>query len=226
MRASQSSARTRACMSAASAPCEPSVDQISVRYTATSSVWAILCAAGPCGIGTTPQSRSADSRIRRPRGAAKLEPMDAREVERAETRLHELELESWGDLALAGVAFGAAFAGTWLLPDAAAPLLVGGLGVTALGVRALIRRSLLLEDLAADPDTYTIEDVRKLASKAASVDHRRALAASIHSELDGSPCGPAERVETNRDLLEEIGVALEDELLPLDPAAAVALDRL
>ena len=152
--------------------------------------------------------------------------MDAREVERAETRLHELELESWEDLALAGVAFGAAFAGTWLLPEAAAPLLVGGLGVTVLGVRAFVRRALLLEDLATDPDAYTIGDVRKLASRAASADHRRALAASLRYALEGSPYGRPERVEANHELLEEIAAALEDERLSLEPAAAVALDRL
>jgi hypothetical protein len=151
--------------------------------------------------------------------------VDARAVERAQVELHELKVQGVEDLAVAAAAFGAALACTWLLPEAGAPLLVGALGVAFLGVRALIRRYLLLEDLAVDRDAYTIAEVRRLALKGASPEHRRHLAASLRQALDGSPYGVNKRVEANRALLEEIVAALEDDRLALDPAAAVVLDR-
>jgi hypothetical protein len=152
--------------------------------------------------------------------------MNARAVERAETQLHELSVQAVEGIALGAVSFGAALAGTRFLPEAAAPLLVGGMGVSFLGVRALVRRYLLLEDLALDRDAYSIAAVRSLAQRSASPENRRRLAASIRGALDATSYGVNERVEANRELLEELVAALEDERLALDPAASVTLDRL
>jgi hypothetical protein len=152
--------------------------------------------------------------------------MDARSVERAEIQLHELRLQGLCDFVLAGVAFAAALAGSRLLPPLAVPLLVAGMGVALLGMRALVRRYLLLEDLAVDRDAYLIPEVRAVALRAASREHRRRLACAIREALNPTWCGGNPRVEANRDLLLEMGAALEDEALTLDPAAAIALDRL
>jgi len=152
--------------------------------------------------------------------------MNARAVEHAQLELHELKVQSVEDLALAAVALATALAGTRLLPAAAVPLLFGGIGVAFLGVRALVRRYLLLEDLVADRDAYAIADVYRLAVWTASPQRRHQLAVSLRCALGGSSYGVNERVETNRDLLEELVRALEDYRLALDPAAAVALDRL
>jgi hypothetical protein len=152
--------------------------------------------------------------------------MDARSVERAEAQLHELELQERGDFLLAALAVGVALAASRLLSPLAAPLLVGGLGVTLLGVRALVRRYLLLEDLAADRDAYVIPEVRQVALRAASLEHRHVLAGSIRDALDPPWAEPEPRVASNRDVLDEIATALDDPRLALDPASAVALDRL
>jgi hypothetical protein len=152
--------------------------------------------------------------------------MDARTVERAELRLHELKLESVGDLALAVVALAGAVVGTRLLPSLAAPLLVGGLGVGLLGLRALVRRYLLVEDLTLDRAAHAIPEVHRAALRTASPEHRRVLAGTIRHTLTAPELARAERVDANRDVLEELTTALEDEELTLDPVSAAALDRL
>ena len=152
--------------------------------------------------------------------------MDARSVERAEAQLHELKLQGLEDFVLAGVAFAAALAGSRLLPALAVPLLVAGMGVALLGMRALVRRYLLLEDLACERDAYLIPEVRAVAERAATPEHRRRLACAIREALNPPWCGLNPRVEANRDLLVELEAALHDEQLAFDPAAAVALDRL
>lgn len=152
--------------------------------------------------------------------------MDARAVESARVRLDELRVQSVEDVVLAAVAIALAIAGTWLLSAMAVPLFCGGLGVGFLGVRALVRRYLMLDDLVVDRDAYAIADVHRLALRAASAERRRDLAASLRYALTDSRYGVNERVEAVRELLEEIAAALEDERLRFDPACAVALDRL
>jgi hypothetical protein len=152
--------------------------------------------------------------------------VDARSVERAEARLHDLKLQSLEDFLLAAAALAAALVGTRLLPAASVPLLVGGTGVAFLGMRAVVRRYLLLEELAVDRDAYLIPEVRAAAARAASPEHRRRLAAAIREALNPSWSSTSERVEANRALLLELAAALEDKELVLAPAAAVALDRL
>ena len=152
--------------------------------------------------------------------------MDARRVERAGAQLDELKAQSMESIGLAAAAFATALVASRLLPELVAPVLAGGLAVAFLGVRALVRRSLLIDELAADGDTHTIADVRRLALRTASPEHRRTLAATLRYALGGSPYGTNARVEANRALLDELAAALEDDLLELDPAAAVALDHL
>ena len=152
--------------------------------------------------------------------------MDARAVERAELELHELKLRGLSDFGVAVVALGAAVVGSSVLPPLAMPLLLGGLGVGVLGVRALVQHYLLVEDLAVDPDAYLIPEVRRVALRTASLEHRRQLAASIRHALNTSTWGPCPCVDSNRDLLGELATALEDDRLAFDPASAVALDRL
>jgi hypothetical protein len=152
--------------------------------------------------------------------------MNARAVERAEAELHDLHARTVGNFGLAAVALGAAIVGSRVLPEIAVPLLVGGLAMVALGVRTLVARSLLVEDLAADRDAYLIPEVHRLALRAASRDHREVLASAIRHLLEPAMCGPSGRVAANRDVLVEIADALLDDRLTLDPAAAVALDRL
>ena len=152
--------------------------------------------------------------------------MDARSVERAETELRELGLQGLEGLLVAAGAFAVALLGIRLLPAVSVPLLAGGMGVAVLGMRALVRRHLLLEDLAADPDAHLIPQVRAVAARAASREHRLRLAAVIHQTLNQPLCETNSRIDANRDLLVELEAALEDEARALDPAAAVALDRL
>ena len=152
--------------------------------------------------------------------------MDARRVESTELELRDLKLRGFEGIALAAAALAGACGASVVLPALALPLLIGGIGVGFLGASVLIRRHLLLEDLAGDRDAYAIAEVRALALRAATSAHRHALAQSLRRALDGTSYGVAARVEANRALLEELVAALEDDKLALDPARAVALDRL
>jgi hypothetical protein len=151
--------------------------------------------------------------------------MNARAVEHAEGRLHELKALSIGGGALALGTFSAALAATQLHPELAVPLLLGAMTVALVAMRAFVRASLLVEDVAADTDALTIPEVRRYALRISAPERRRRLAASIRSALDASH-GDVPRVEANRDRLEELEAALLDERLALDPALAVALDGL
>ena len=85
--------------------------------------------------------------------------MYARAVDDAGTRLRELRRDEWHDLALAGVALALAIGATAYAPSLALPLLIGGLAVGALGIRALWRRWDLVDRLADEPDAYAIAEV-------------------------------------------------------------------
>jgi threonine/homoserine/homoserine lactone efflux protein len=87
--------------------------------------------------------------------------MTSRQIDDAATRIHELGVESAQCLAVAAVAAGVSLAATQVHPAFAVPLLVGAGAVGFLGVRAFVRRSFLIEDLAADPDAYSIAAVRR-----------------------------------------------------------------
>jgi len=90
-----------------------------------------------------------------------LEPMTAREIDETAVRLRELRADLVANLALAAIAFGLALGASTLWVPFALPLLAGGLTATVLGMRAFVRRSFLLDDLAEEPDAHSIPAVRR-----------------------------------------------------------------
>jgi len=151
--------------------------------------------------------------------------VDARAVEQAGRQLRELRAQSVDALLLAPPAFGAALAATWYSPSLAIPLLAGACVVACRGVVAYVRRHLLVEDLALDPDAQSLDEVRRFSLEAASPKRRAELAETIHRMLDASQ-GKAACVEANRAQLEELAAALEDRELELEPIEAVRLNRM
>lgn len=142
--------------------------------------------------------------------------MTARQIDDAATRLRDLGAQSAGDFALAVVATGLALAATQVRPALAMPFLVGAIGVGFLGVRAFVRRAFLVEDLAVDPDAYTIPAVQSFARRMTSLSRRRDLARWIRA---AGPDHPA------HEELVELAVLLEDEHRPLEPCSLVTLER-
>jgi hypothetical protein len=159
-------------------------------------------------------------------GGVDTRGMSARDVEQLGRRLRDLNERAAGELALAGVAFVLALLATELRPDLVVPLLAGAVGLTALGIVAFVRSHLLVEDAAADRDAYLLPAVRRFGERAASPGHRRELAAWIRRAVAVSPELASRRVDENRAALEELRDDLERPDLPLEPACAVALDRL
>ena len=98
--------------------------------------------------------------------------MNARDLDAAAARLRELRCEQREKLALGALALILAVVATTVYPDFAFPLLLGGVGVGALGVRALWRRWDLVDRLAAVPDALAIAEVRTYASRRTTVDSR------------------------------------------------------
>jgi hypothetical protein len=152
--------------------------------------------------------------------------MTARQVDDVRRRLRELKAETLEDMALAAMAFGAALGASEYRHSFAVPFLLGALGLTGLGMRALVRRALLLEDLAGSRDAYVIPDVHKLALRAASPEHRRQLARSLRATLtESSSHEVAARQSCARTEIEELVGALEDDRLSWDPETVVRLER-
>lgn len=151
--------------------------------------------------------------------------MDARTLDQAASRLDELRGEVRDDLAVAALALGLALLATELRPSLAIPLFVGGVGVAALGVRALWRRWDLVDRLAGDSDAYVIREVRAYALREASYESRRGLALSIRGGLRSPVTAYWSRDDVAEDL-EALATELDDETLELDPAAAVACTHL
>jgi hypothetical protein len=150
----------------------------------------------------------------------------ARQIDSAAARLRELRAVAWEDLGLAALAFGLALAASQLRPGVALPLLAGALAMTFLGMRAYVRRSFLVEDLAEEPEAYELlPDVRRFGARAASLERRRLLARSLRATLEGSTAGIATRVAAVRPELVEIIAVLEDERTKLEPFTAVSVER-
>lgn len=151
--------------------------------------------------------------------------MYARAVDAAAVRLHELREQEWEDLGLGALALALSVAATQVLPSFALPLFFGGLVVGILGMRAVVRRWNLVEELAEESDAYVLPEVLARASREATMERRRTFAAVIRSwggdeAADESPLG------LSAEELEALAFELEDESLALDPASAVACWRL
>ncbi len=109
--------------------------------------------------------------------------MYARAVDDAAERLGALRQEECGALGLAALALGLAVAVTQVHPQLALPLFLGGLGVGALGLRAVVLRWDLLERLAGERDALVIPEVRAYASREATIERRRTFAAMLRRNL-------------------------------------------
>lgn len=152
--------------------------------------------------------------------------MYARTVDDAAQRLRALRQEECGDLALAALALGLAVAVTQVHRELALPLFVGGLGVGALGLRAVVLRWDLLERLAGERDALVIPEVLAYASRETTMERRRTFASMLRRDLREPSRFGDERLVALSDELAALAAALEDEALALDPVAAVACVRL
>lgn len=152
--------------------------------------------------------------------------MYARAVDEAAARLGALRDEERGNLGLAALALVLAVPAARVLPELALPLLLGGLTVGALGLRAVWRRWDLVERLSGERDAYVIPEVLAYASREAAMERRRSFATLIRSRLPRSRLVVEARVAAVADELEALASELDDSALALDPAAAVACVRL
>ena len=161
----------------------------------------------------------------RPCPTIRLE-MYAREVEEAQTRLTELRSTGRENLVFAVLAFGVSLVATQLFPELAFPLFLGGVTVSVLGIRAVVRRWDLIDRLTGERDAYVIPQVLECATREATRERRRDMAATIRnlSPARGHPNGA--RVDAVAAELELLAQELDDDTLDLDPAAAVACMRL
>jgi hypothetical protein len=152
--------------------------------------------------------------------------MYARAVDDAAERLGALRQEECGALGLAALALGLAVAVTQVHPQLALPLFLGGLGVGALGLRAVVLRWDLLERLAGERDALVIPEVRAYASREATIERRRTFAAMLRRNLSEPGRAGDQRLVAVADELDALAAELEDDELALDPVAAVACVRL
>jgi hypothetical protein len=105
--------------------------------------------------------------------------MYAREVEEAQTRLTELRSAGRENLVLAVLAFGVSLVATQLFPELAFPLFLGGVTVSVLGIRAVVRRWDLIDRLTGERDAYVIPQVLECATREATRERRRDMAATL-----------------------------------------------
>jgi len=152
--------------------------------------------------------------------------MHAPTVDEAGVRLRELRLEEWYDLALAGVAVVLAVGAAERAPSLALPLLIGGLALGALGIRALWRHWDLVDRLADKPDAYGIPEVLAYASRETTMERRRRYAALIHDYLAPASAARSGGLDAAAEELAALADELEDEALELSPECAVACSRL
>lgn len=123
------------------------------------------------------------------------------------------------DSVLAATAFGLALAATQYRPSLAMPLTLGAIAMVFLAGRAFVRRFLLVDELAADLDTYGIPAVKDFGLRAVSIEHRRVVACTVRAALVD------ERLETAWPELEQLIRALENESVEWEPQVVVALDH-
>ena len=143
--------------------------------------------------------------------------MYARSVDEAAARLCELRQEECGDLALAAVSLGLAFAATQIRPAFAMPFLLGGVVVGVRGTIALCRRWDLVEHLAGEQEAHVIPEVLACAAREATVERRHMYAARIRTALTETELPYRERVMVAAEELEALAAELEDDELTLGP---------
>jgi hypothetical protein len=147
-------------------------------------------------------------------------------MEESAARLRELRRAQWEDLGLSAVLLAAAFSASVLHPALALPLLFGGLAGTVLSIRAAYRRWDLLDELVAEPDAYSIAEVRAHALAETTPERRHSHAISLRMILNAPGAPVNARVAGATEDLEALVHDLDDAALVLDPAAAVACTRL
>ena len=149
--------------------------------------------------------------------------MYARAVDNAGLRLRELRRQEWSDLAFGAAAMASAIVATEVQPGFAVPLFLGGLVVVARGLIVAWRRWEIVDDLAAEPDAYVIEEIRTHALREATMERRRVFAAYIRRvvRVEG-----ADRLGTAVPELQALAAELEDDRFLLEPACGVACARL
>jgi hypothetical protein len=152
--------------------------------------------------------------------------MYARAVDDAAARLRQLSCEQWEQFGLAALALGLAVTASEVLPALAVPLLLGGLALGALGMRAFWRHWDLLDRLAGDRDAHVIPAVAAYASRDATPERRHAAAAAIRRSLRERELGCDVQFMPVAEELEGLASELDDGRLALDSAAAVACTRL
>jgi len=152
--------------------------------------------------------------------------MYARAVDDAGARLRELRHEEWEELGLAALALVLAVTVTQVRPSLALPLLLGGFVVGARGVRTLWRRWDLVDRLAGERDAYVIPEVLRYASREATMDRRSAMATVIRGWLEEPGHSLEARVRPAAAELQALVCELTDGSLELDPACAIACQRL
>ncbi|HEV8104206.1 MAG TPA: hypothetical protein VGP69_10760 [Gaiellaceae bacterium] len=152
--------------------------------------------------------------------------MYAWEIEAASSELRGLQHEEWEDTALAALTFVLALAATQLFPTLAVPLAIGALAVALLALRAFWRHWELLDRLLLDQAAYQIQEVRRRAERSATMKNRHWLAESIRSMLKEPGYTFPGRVGAAAEELGTLARELDDAALSLDPASAVACERL
>ncbi len=152
--------------------------------------------------------------------------MYARAVDDAAARLRALRREKREDFGLAALAVVLAVVAAAFLPELALPLLVGGLAIGVLGLRALFRRWDLVERLSGERDAYVIPEVLAYASHEADIERRQTFAAMIRSHQAQPGLVSRAGVMAAADELDALARDLDDRRLALDPASAVACMRL
>jgi hypothetical protein len=152
--------------------------------------------------------------------------MYARAVDDAATRLRELRRDERHELGLAGAALGLAIGATEFAPSLALPLLIGGLAVGVLGIRALWRHWDLVDRLADEPYAYAIAEVLAYASRETTLERRRRSAVLIRHHLESTCTSRPAGFDDARGELAALADELDDGALELSPACAVACSRL
>ena len=151
--------------------------------------------------------------------------MYARAVDEAGLRLRRLRRDAREAAASAAVALALAVGATRALPALVAPLIAGGLTGARAPAPTTARRWDLLERLAGDGDAHIIPEVRAFAVRETTMEKREWCAYVIRRRLE-EPAQAAAVLRPTAGELEALAVDLDDALLVLDPAAAVACVRL